>query len=129
MNERGSVSRRAALRAAAWTAPAVTVAVAAPAYAATSDVSSCQPSAECKLPGDGSNTKDYAIRPNCSPGTTVLAVRVRDDKEKAWIVATPGDGTGETWIARGFNDSRKTRLVEITTKAEVKVYTVAFPPC
>jgi hypothetical protein len=111
----------------AWTAPVILSATKVPAFAASALI--CAPTAECKQPGEGSNTKDYLIRPNCtSVNGTVTTVRVYDDKDKRWIVALDqGDGS---WLARGFNDSRRDRAVEITDSAQqVMVYTIAFPPC
>lgn len=116
-----------------WGLPAVMVASAAPAMAATSPSGpTCQPIAQCKLPGEGQHTKDYVILPNCTTGATVVAVRIYDDRNKRWIAATNEPEAGG-WIARGFNDSRRNRQVEITTTASgvtaTSVYSVAFPPC
>lgn len=120
-----NTSRRTLVRGIAWTAPVVAVVAAAPAYATSAPV--CSPTAECKQPGEGSNTKDYAIRTNCVSGGDILSVRVYDDKAQVWIVATPeADGT---WLARGFNDSRRMRLVEITTQGGVVTTSIGFPPC
>jgi len=117
---------RRSITTAAWTAPVVALCVPVPAYAASAP--SCTPTAECKRPGEGTNTKDYAVRTNCVSGGKVLGVRVFDDKDKAWRVGEYDDATG-AWVVRGFNDSRRTRLVEITTEGGVVTRSVDFPPC
>jgi hypothetical protein len=120
-------TRRTLVRGAAWTAPVIAVAAAAPAFAASQPIT-CAPTAECKQPGEGSNTKDYVVRLNCTSTTPITKVEVFDNKEKVWISASPnGDGT---WTAPGFNDSRRDRLVRLTDKyGQEQTYTVAFPPC
>lgn len=118
-------SRRSVVRGIAWTAPVLAACAPVPAYATSAPV--CNPTAECKQPGEGSNTKDYAIRTNCVSGGDITSVRVYDDKAQAWIVATLElDGT---WLARGFNDSRRARLVEITTQGGTVTSSIPFPPC
>lgn len=119
-------SRRNLVRGIAWTAPIVTAIATAPAYATSAPV--CNPTADCKQPGEGSNTKDYAIRTNCVSGGDILSVRVYDDKAQAWIVATPNVSEA-AWLAQGFNDSRRMRLVEITTQGGVVTSSIGFPPC
>ena len=121
------ITRRTVTRGVAWTVPVIAAAVAAPAFAASQPLV-CAPTAECKEPGEGSNTKDYAVRTNCSTGGEILGVRVFDDKREAWVEAGYDIATG-AWLARGFNDSRRDRLVEVRTAVETKTYTVAFPPC
>lgn len=118
---------RRTITAAAWTAPVIAACAPIPAFAASQPLV-CTPTAECKAPGEGSNTKDYVVRTNCSSGGAIISVRVFDDKRDEWIVATIDDTTGG-WVARGFNDSRRDRLVEVRTAVETKTYTVSFPPC
>jgi hypothetical protein len=98
-----------------------------PAYAASQAID-CAPTAECKQPGEGSNTKDYVVRLNCTSTTPITKVEVYDDKAKVWITATSNDDG--TFTAPGFNDSRRDRLVRLTDQyGQVKSYTVGFPPC
>ena len=122
-----SVSRRTVTRTAAWTVPVIAVAVQAPAFAASQPLN-CGPTAECKLQGDGQNTKDYVIRTNCISTTPITQVEVYDDKKKTWVSADAnGDGT---WTAYNFNDSRRTRQVRLTDKfGQQETYNVDFPPC
>lgn len=128
------INRRTVVRGAAWTAPVLAVAAVAPAYAVSSPLL-CAPTAVCKDPGKGSHTKDYEIRTNCtSSNGSIAKVEVRDDKRRVWVDATFQPGSG-TWIARGFNDSRRDRLVRITDTPSpdgtfnVQTFAVAFPPC
>lgn len=119
-------SRRTIVRGAAWTVPVVAVATSAPAFAVSALV--CSPTAECKLPGAGQNTKDYTIRTNCaSVGGTITSVEVRNKFEE-WVPAAPNaDGT---WTAAGFNDSRRDRLVRITDSSGQSTSSIiSFPPC
>lgn len=119
---------RRTITSAAWTIPAIAACAPAPAFAASRPID-CAPQAECKDPGEGSNTKDYRIRTNCSSSTNPIAkVEVYDDKQKIWIEATAnGDGT---FTAKEFNDSRRDRQVRVTDSfGQVATYTVAFPPC
>lgn len=121
------MNRRTVVRGVAWTTPVIVVAATAPAFAASALV--CSPTAECKLPGEGSNTKDYRIRTNCSStGGAIAKVEVYDDKNEVWVVATDnGDGT---WTSVDFNDSRRNRQVRITdTIGQTSVTTIPFPPC
>lgn len=122
-----NMNRRTLVRGMAWTTPVVAMAATAPAFAASQPIT-CAPTAECKRPGEGQNTKDYAIRTHCTSTTPITQVRVYDDKEAKWIVAEPqADGA---FLARGFNDSRGHRTVELTDKyGQQKVYTVSFSPC
>ena len=119
-------TRRTFTRALAWTAPVVTLACAAPAYA-TSHEPDCRVTAECKRPGAGSNTKDYAIRTNCGTDESNITL-VEVQQGQAWVEATKQpDGT---YLAVGFKDSRSTRTVRITFAGGlVQAYTVQFPPC
>lgn len=121
------LNRRNVVRGAVWTTPVVMIAATAPAFAASQPIN-CAPTAECKQPGDGQNTKDYTIRTNCTSTTPITCVEVYDDKEKKWIQAEPQrDGT---FTAYDFNDSRRDRTVRLTDKyGQVKIYNVAFPPC
>lgn len=120
-------SRRTFTRGVAWAAPAIAIAATAPAYAASQNID-CGPTAECKDPGEGSNTKDYRVRLNCTSTTPITKVEVFDTKEKVWIEATAnGDGT---YTAKEFNDSRRDRQVRLTDQfGQQKTYTVSFPPC
>jgi len=121
-----NTTRRSVVRGAAWTVPVVAVATAAPAFAASSLV--CTPTAECKLPGEGSNTKDYAIRTGCVTGSPVATVEVYDNQAAVWIAATLQDDG--TWLAPQFNDSRRSRSVRITdTAGSVDISIVDFAPC
>lgn len=118
---------RRSITVAAWTVPVMAACAPVPAFAASALI--CAPTAECKLPGEGSNTKDYAIRTNCaSTGGAITAVDVYDDKQGTWIPATPNpDGT---WTSQGFNDSRRDRSVRITdASGQVDVTRIPFPPC
>ena len=119
--------RRTVVRGAAWTVPVIAVASAVPAFAASQAID-CGPTAECKLPGEGSNTKDYVVRTNCTSTTPIVELDVFDNVKKVWIPAVDnGDGT---WTAPGFNDSRRDRQVRLTDKyGQTMVYSVAFPPC
>lgn len=123
----GLTSRRTVVQGAAWTVPVIAIAATAPAFAASQSID-CSPTAECKLPGEGSNTKDYVVRLNCTSTTPIVTVEVFDTKEKVWIAAVDnGDGT---WTAPGFNDSRRDRQVRLTDKyGQQRIYVVAFPPC
>lgn len=120
-------SRRTIVKGAAWSVPIIAVAAQAPAFAASQPIT-CGPTAECKLPGEGSNSKDYVVRLNCTSTTPIVKVEVYDTKNKVWIEAVDnGDGT---WTAPGFNDSRRDRPVRLTDQyGQVQNYTVAFPPC
>lgn len=121
------VTRRSIARGAAWSVPVIAVAAAAPAFAGSQPID-CTPTAECKLQGNGHNTKDYVIRTNCTSPTPIACVEVWDDKRKRWVRASNnGDGT---WTAYDFNDSRRDRLVRLTdARGQQKFYNVAFPPC
>lgn len=120
-------SRRTVVRGAAWSVPVIAIAGPVPAFAASLR---CHPVAECKQPGAGQFTKDYAIRTNCGPSdASITLVRVESSANE-WIVATKqNDGT---YLALGFKDSRAFRTVEITfadAPNDPEIYTVAFPPC
>lgn len=121
------VTRRSITRGVAWATPVIAVAATAPAFAASQPIT-CAPTAECKLQGDGQNTKDYVIRTNCTSTTPIVKLEVYDDKEKTWKPAQDnGDGT---FTAFDFNDSRRDRTVRLTDKyGQQKIYNVAFPPC
>ena len=122
-----NINRRNIVKGAAWTVPVIAVATTAPAFAASALI--CNPTALCKGPGEGDNTKDYLIRANCtSTGGAIVKVEVYDDKNAVWIIATDnGDGT---WLAAGFNDSRRNRQVRITDAAgQESTTTIPFPPC
>jgi len=119
------ISRRT-IAAGAWTIPVLAVSAPAPAFAASALI--CSPTAECKQPGDGSNDKDYRIRTNClSTGGAIVSVSVRD-KHEAWVpAADQGDGT---WLASGLDDSRRSRMVQITDgSGQVSETIIDFPPC
>lgn len=121
------VTRRSITRGAAWSVPVIAVAAAAPAFAASQPID-CAPTAECKLQGDGQNTKDYVIRTNCTSTTPITKLEVYDDKKKTWNVAQ--DNEDGTFTAFDFNDSRRDRQVRLTDKyGQQKIYNVAFPPC
>lgn len=120
-------TRRNIVRGAAWSVPIIAVAAQAPAFAASQPIE-CAPTAECKMPGEGSNSKDYVVRLNCTSTTPITGVEVFDDKQKVWVAAVDnGDGT---FTAPGFNDSRRDRQVRLTDQyGQQSIYNVAFPPC
>ncbi len=121
------MKRRTIVRGAAWTVPVIAVAATAPAFAASQPIN-CAPTAECKQPGEGTNTKDYVVRLNCTSTTPITEVDVFDNKTKQWIAAI--DNEDGTWTAPGFNDSRRDRAVRLTDKyGQQQPYNVAFPPC
>lgn len=119
-----TVSRRTVTRA-AWTTPIVAACAPVPAFAASQPLT-CQPSARCKLPGDPQD-KSYIVETNCSSSNgSITDVSVRD-KFSDWIPATYENGA---WVAPGFGDSRRDRLVRITDASGLsQTYTVSFPPC
>ena len=96
-------SRRAVARSALWAVPAVTVAVAVPAFAATSPVAACSP-AGLKLPGEGQNTKDYTLAPNCLGGEVTSVT----------INGLPAWPEGPLWALRGQPDSGSRLPVTVT---------------
>lgn len=112
-------TRRTVLRAAAWTAPAVSIAVAAPAYASASTPFECKPTG-CKAPGAGAGTKDFFVSPGCNE-SLVASVYI-DDK-----LATH---EGNQWVLRAQKDSGTWRTVTITSQAGEKwTGPVQFGPC
>lgn len=127
MKNQSSLPRRTVVRGAAWTVPVVAVAAAAPAFAVSRPV--CNVTAECKLPGEGSNTKDYAIRSNCgADDSNIESVLIYTDTNntKSIDAVLQGDGT---FLAKGFKDSRAYRTVQITFNTGPQTYNVYFPPC
>jgi len=120
------ITRRTVTRGVAWTVPVIAAAAAAPAFAASAPV--CNPTAECKLPGEGENTKDYAIRTNCVTGGAILAVDAFDDNSQTWRIGAY-DEAADAWVVPEFNDSRRTRTVRITTEGGVTISALHFPPC
>jgi hypothetical protein len=117
------MKRRTIVRGTAWTIPVIAVAATAPAFAASQR---CKPIAQCKEPGEGQNTKDYAILTNCigNVDSTVEGVTV-DGKVAEYDAATA------QYVARGFKDSRAYRTVVLTFKdgSPNETYNVGFPPC
>lgn len=97
-------TRRTLLRAAAWAAPAVTVIVAVPAYAATSDTTTCNPTGR-KHPGDGQHGKDYALTLNCTGHATAIQVLI--DGQQA-TETSPG-----VWTLAGQPDSEAKLIVQV----------------
>lgn len=126
------INRRNIVRGAAWSIPVIAVAATAPAFAASQPIT-CVPTADCKFPGDGGNSKDYVLRTNCTSTTPITKVEVYDnkggpDKKGAWVVAKAE--TDGTYTAYEFNDSRRTREVRLTDKyGQTETYFVDFPPC
>lgn len=110
-----NTDRRTILRAAAWTAPAVTLATAAPAFAVSCD----EPRAPqvCKHPGEGKNTKDLYVR-----WTDQDVVAVTIDGKVATL-------TSHGWEVKGQKDSRNWHTVILFfASGETATYTLAFPP-
>lgn len=112
-----------------WSAPVISVAVAAPAFAKSplpDPIPDCAP-VGCKKPGLGKNTKDYYVRTKHRDDVVVLAVLIGG---RAAYMSDHG------WETRGFKNSRAKRDVVVT-------YTLAsnpgknlqwsgevsFPPC
>ena len=116
-------SRRTVVRGAAWSVPVIAVAAQAPAFAASRR---CRPIAECKDPGEGSNTKDYAVLTNCGTVVDTTVATVTIDGRLATY-----DAVTARYVVRGFRDSRAFRTVVITFNdgSEAETYNVAFPPC
>lgn len=113
-------TRRTVLRTAAWTAPAVTIAVAAPAFATSLTPFTCKPTG-CKGPGSGGKTKDYFLTPGC--GTSAVVVGVSIDGKTATLV-------GDQWVLRNQADSQANLSVTITSKTgQTWTGTVKFLPC
>lgn len=116
------LSRRNVVKTTVWALPAITVATAAPAFAATSDTTPCTAVGWFKAPGKGHNTKDYYVQVSCG-STEVTSVKIYDDVKKKWRTASElADGI---WKAVGFNDSRRTRKVLING---TQTLTVSFSP-
>ena len=114
-------TRRAILGAAAWTAPAVAVAAAAPAYA-TSTVPEA-PTCEVvgfKYPGQSRAPKSwtYVAQLKCSGGDPVAVI----------IGDKPATRLGDSWTA-AFRDSRAKRFVTVHG-ADTVLFAgvVTFPP-
>lgn len=116
-----NLNRRTIVRGAAWSAPVIAVAAAAPAFAASQR---CRPYAECKRPGASQeNTKTYVIVTNCG-GSDPFVASVTVDGEPTTFLS---DGRFET---AEFGDSRNFREVVITfTDGTTEKSTVPFPPC
>ena len=113
-------TRRTVLRAAAWTAPAVSIAVAAPAFATASNSIECKPTG-CKAPGEGTVTKDYYLSPGCGPLAEILAVTIGGST--ATLV-------GDQWVVYGQPDSEAFLPVTITfSGGQTWTGSVKFPPC
>lgn len=117
------MERRTLVKGVAWTMPVIAVAASAPAFAASNK---CSPIAQCKEPGEGQNTKDYAILNNCVGNLdhTVATVTI-DGRVATYEAATA------SWIVRGFKDSRAFRTVVLTFSdgSPTETHNVAFPPC
>lgn len=121
-----NTTRRTVVRGAAWSVPVVSFAAAAPAYATSALL--CRPTAACKCPGEGKNTKDYTVRPNCaSTQGGVTKVEVYDEVRKRWVLGT--DNRDGSWLVRGLNDSRRNRQVRITDTYQSSIFTIPFAPC
>lgn len=127
------LARRTILRTAAhaaWAVPVVSVATAAPAFAASPIADDPAPTATCtptgyESPGEGGNsTKDYYVVPSCT-GATVTAVEIYDKHLGEFRSA---ELVGEVWRARGFKSSANDRRVLIHTTARTFDVTIAFPP-
>lgn len=116
------IIRRNVLKAGVWAVPAIQIAAMSPVFA-TSDPTVCAEIIGWKSPGLGHNTKDYSVKLICSGGP-VKTVHIYDDKEDRWVVAEKV-GPDETWMAKGFNDSRSKRRVMINQQDQ---YDVTFDP-
>lgn len=105
-------SRRNVLRAAAWTAPAVSIAVAAPAFAAVS-------SNACTVTGTRNGANFYATVGCNTSVTSITSVQ---------IGSTLATFTDNTWYARlsGLGQISSTQLVTVTTPQGSTQKTVTF---
>ena len=111
------LNRRTVLRAAAWAAPAVVTATAAPAFA-TSLEPVCKPEG-CKLPGKPQR-KSYRLSPGCESGK-VTGVFI-NGKTAVW--------DGRYWWLRDQKDSRSPLPVSIVFSGGTQWSgTVKFLPC
>jgi len=112
-------TRRTLLRTAAWTAPVIGIAAAAPAFAASTVT--CTPTG-CKYPGDGPHTKDYVVSTNCATGQPITDVRI-DGKPATRIDAGH-------WRLANQTDSEAWLPVKVTTTdGGTWSGTVQFKPC
>lgn len=117
-----NMTRRTVVRGTAWTVPVVAVAATAPAFAASQR---CRPYAECKKPGESTDsTKTYIVASNCGAADQAVTVVTVDGKE-----TTPlGGGRFETVE---FKDSRNFRDIRVTFSdgTSEEYLNVPFPPC
>ena len=149
-----TISRRTLVQGAAWTAPAIAVATATPALAAsptpeTPIVIDREAEGSCKFPGDSRGQKAYRIAVHFSnesevPGTvTIVDIVGPDGKELTWANDQNEDsyniqpGGGDVVFFLLSDDSANISVqVTYTVAVDGKVYTLtetvaipAFPPC
>ena len=121
-----SSTRRTVLRAAAWSAPAVVIATAAPAFAASTpgnpDVPVCVPKG-CKFPGRSNKEriKSYRLAPGC----------LDEMIESVTINGKPAvpDGRGNWWLRDQPNSKSPLPVTIHFVDGQEWIGTVKFLPC
>ena len=84
---KSGISRRTVVKGTAWAVPAVVVATAAPAMAASPCLTASFGGNSCKQPGEGGNNKGYRLqicfKNSCASDQTILVTRVQGDQGNA----------------------------------------------